>query len=150
MYSTRTIAEVNIRKARNFADSINSNMVLPFANQKVVEYFKKMPEQYLFDRKTLKNKLILRKILKERIGLDSDALGKLGFSYDSRSIVLQNWDWMHQEMQQCPLWEQAGLLKVITRMKNRMNGTGWGAGAAGRLLYRIYLLSAWYNQNQYI
>lgn len=36
---------------------------------------------------------------RDRIGLDSVALGKLGFSYDSRSIVLQNWDWMHQEMQ---------------------------------------------------
>ena len=95
----------------------------------------------------LKNKLILRKILKDRIGLDSDALGKLGFSYDSRTIVLQNWDWMLQEMQQCGLWHQPGLVKVVTRMKNRMNGKGWGAGASGRLLYRIYLLSAWYNRN---
>ena len=87
---------------------------------------------------------------RDRIGLDSDALGKLGFSYDSRSIVLQNWDWMLQEIQQCNLWHQTGLVKVVTRLKNRMNGTGWGAGAAGRLLYRIYLISAWYNKNQYL
>ena len=149
IYSTRTIAEVHIRKARNFADSIHANIVLPFANQHVAEYFAKMPEQHLFDRKTLKNKLILRKILKDRIALDSDALGKLGFSYDSRSIVLQNWDWMLQEMQQCTLWHQPGLVKVINRMKARMNGKGWGAGSAGRLLYRIYLLSAWHNKNRY-
>jgi len=138
------------RKARNFADSINANMVLPWANQQVAGYFAKMPEQHLFDRKALKNKLILGKILKDRIGLDSDALGKLGFSYDSRSIVLQNWDWMHQEMQQCNLWHQPGLLKVMTRMKNRMNSTGWGAGAAGRLLYRMYLLSAWQRKSEYL
>lgn len=145
-----TASELHIRKARNFADSINSTLVLPFANQQVAEYFAKMPEQYLFDRKTLKNKLILRKILKDRIGLDSDALGKLGFSYDSRSIVLQNWDWMLLEMQQCHLWKQAGLEQVIARMKNRINGTGWGSGSAGRLLYRIFLLSAWFNSNKYI
>ena len=54
--------EIFTRKARNFADSINANMVLPFANQQVAEYFAKMPEQHLFDRKALKNKLILRKI----------------------------------------------------------------------------------------
>jgi hypothetical protein len=36
-----------------------------------------MPEAYLFDRKLLKNKLILRKILDEHIGLDSDQIGKI-------------------------------------------------------------------------
>lgn len=49
-----------------------------------------MLEQYLFDRQALKNKFILRKILKERIGLDSDSIGKLGCSYDLRSVVLNN------------------------------------------------------------
>lgn len=87
---------------------------------------------------------------RDRIGLDSDALGKKGWTYDSSSIVLQNWDWMLQEIQQCQLWEQTGMLKVLSRMKKRMNGTGWGAGAAGRLLYRINLISAWYNKNQYL
>lgn len=142
--------EIFTRKARNFADSIGSNMILPWANQQVAEYFAKMPEEHLFDRKTLKNKLILRKMLKERNIVDSDALGKMGFSYDSRSIVLQNWENITQEITDCQLWNQPGLVKVITRMKNRMNGNGWGAGAAGRLLYRIYLISAWVNHNKYV
>lgn len=150
MYSTRTIAEVHIRKARNFADSINSNMVLPFANQQVAEYFAQMPEQHLFDRKTLKNKLILRKILKDRIGLDSDALGKLGFSYDSSSVVMHNWDWMLQEMQQCTLWHQPSLLRMVTRLKDVMQSEHKYADFSGRLIYRTYLLSAWYNRNRYL
>jgi asparagine synthase (glutamine-hydrolysing) len=147
---TAIATEMFQRKARNFADSINSNLVLPFANQQVAEYFAKMPEAHLFDRKALKNKLILRKMLKDRIGLDSDALGKMGFSYDSRSIVIQNWESITQEITACPLWNQPGLVNVIARMRNRMYGTGWGAGAAGRLLYRIYLLSAWHNRNRYV
>lgn len=148
LYSTVTISEAHIRKARNFADSINGNMVLPWANQRVAEYFSKMPEQYLFDRKTLKNKLVLRKILKDRIGLDSDKLGKMGMGWTSNasSIVLNNWDWVLKEMQQCKLWNKTGLVKVVTRMKNSMNGTGWGAGAAGQFISKIYLLSAWYNR----
>ncbi|PYF79861.1 asparagine synthase (glutamine-hydrolysing) [Marinomonas alcarazii] len=144
-----TASELHIRKARNFADSISSNLVLPFANQQVSEYFAKMPEQHLFDRKAFKNKLILRKILKDRIGLDSDALGKLGFSYDSRSIVLQNWDWMLQEIQQCNLWHQADLTKILGRMRNNMDKKGWQAKAARSWIYRLYLISAWYNKNQY-
>lgn len=138
------------RKARNFTDSINANIVLPWANQQVAEYFAKMPEEYLFDRKTLKNKLILRKILKERIGLDSDALGKLGFSYDSRSIFIQNGDWMLQEIQQCSLWHQPGLVKVINRLKNDMQSSHKYSEFSGRIINRIFLLSAWYNYNKYI
>jgi asparagine synthase (glutamine-hydrolysing) len=150
IYSTRTITERMIRKLFNFADVIDSKVILPFANQKVAEYFAKMPECYLFGRKTLKNKLILRKILKERINLDSDAVGKMGWSYDSRSVVLKNWDNINQEISACLLWNLPGLLKVTSRMKNRMNGTGWGAAAAGRFLYRLYLISAWYNHNKFI
>jgi asparagine synthase (glutamine-hydrolysing) len=138
------------RKARNFADSINSNLVLPWANQKVAEYFTKMPEEHLFDRKTLKNKLILRKMLKDRNVIDSDALGKMGFSYDSRSIVLQNWDNITQENTACPLWHQPGLVKVIGHLKKTMQSNHKYADLSGRLIYRIYLLSAWYNRNRYL
>jgi asparagine synthase (glutamine-hydrolysing) len=145
-----TASELHIRKARNFADTINSNLVLPFANQQVAEYFAKMPEQHLFDRKTLKNKLILRTMLKDRIGLDSDALGKLGFSYDSRSIVLQNWDFMLQEIEQCTLWHQPGLVKVVTRLKSFMQSNHRFSEYIGFLIYRIYLMSVWFNRNRYI
>ena len=93
---------------------------------------------------------MLRDLLKTRMGLDSDKIGKMGWSYDSRSIVLQNWDNILQELQTCTLWNQPGLLKVVTRMRSRMDGKGWGAGASGRYIYRIYLISAWYNRSRYL
>ena len=141
---------MHIRKARNFADSIGSKLILPFANQKLAEYFTKLPETYLFDRKQLKSKLILREILKSRIGLDSDKLGKMGWAYDSGNIVLQNWSDIMFEIQACKLWCQVDLLKILNRMRNRMNGKGWGAIASGRYIYRIYLISCWYNHNKYL
>lgn len=150
IYSTRAITERMIRKLFNFVEVNNSNIVLPFADQKIAEYFAKMPEQYLFDRKTLKNKIILRNILKERISLDSDALGKMGWTYDTSSIVMQNWDWMLQEMQKCTLWHHPGLVKVVNRLKGVMQSNHKYAVLSGRLIYRIYLLSAWYNHNKYL
>lgn len=138
------------RKVRNFTDSIGGNMILPWANQQVAEYFAKMPEAHLFNRKSLKNKLILRKMLKDRIGLDSDVLGKMGFSYDSRSIVLQNWCHITQAITACPLWHQPGLAKVTARLKITMQSNHKYADLSGRLIYRIYLLSAWYNHNRYL
>jgi asparagine synthase (glutamine-hydrolysing) len=145
-----TASELHIRKARNFADSISANMVLPFANQQVASYFAKMPEQYLFDRETLKNKLVLRKILKNRMDLDSDALGKMGFTYDTRSLILQNWEWISAEIKECDLWDQPGLVKVLARMRNSMDKKGWQAKAARSWIYRLYLISAWFNRNKYL
>ena len=148
--TTITAAELHIRKVRSFADSINSNLVLPFTNQTVAEYFAKMPETYLFDRKQFKNKLILRTLLKERIGLDSDKLGKMGFSYDSRSVVLQNWNWITQEIHQCSLWHQPGMEKVLNRLKSTMQNNHKYAEFSGRLIYRKYLISSWFNRNRFI
>jgi len=145
-----TAAELHIRKVRIFADAIAANFVLPFANASLADYFARMPETYLFDRKTQKNKLILRKILKDRIGLDSDALGKMGFSYDSRTIVLQNWETIAREIYACPLWNKPSLEKLVTRMRGRMNGKGWGSRSAGRMLYRVYLVSCWRNKCRWV
>lgn len=89
------------RKARNFADTTTSNLILPFTNEAVASYFAQMPETYLFDRKLLKNKLILRKILKERIELDSDKLGKLGYTFDFIGIIKNNWEFISHEILSC-------------------------------------------------
>ena len=148
--ATPISTEMFQRKARNFTDSIGANMILPFATEKVAKYFSSMPESYLFDRKTLKNKLILRQLLKERLNLDSDQLGKLGFTYDSRAIVLNNWQMITQEINNCTLWNQKGIQNLCRRLRKKMDGKGWGAGASGRLIYRLYLLSAWYNKNKYL
>lgn len=150
IYSKLTIPEVHIRKVRNFADSVNANMVFPWANQRIAKYFSKMPEQYLFDRKTLKNKLILRKILKDRIGIDSDSLGKLGFEYDNSALVLQNLDYIIQKITACSLWHQPGLLKIITRMKKRMNSKGRGSRKVKVFLCQLLLISSWHSHNRFI
>ncbi|TRO40099.1 hypothetical protein EQ832_08500 [Pseudomonas sp. ALS1131] len=143
-------SEMHIRKARNFADSICSNMILPFTNKVVAEYFSKMPEKYLFERKTLRNKVVLRELLKRRIELDSDALGKMGWSYDASGILRRNWEGMSCEVLRCKLWDQPSLSKVIKRLSSRMEDSTWRGRTAARLLYRLYLISAWYNYNKYI
>ena len=94
--------------------------------------------------------VLTRKFLRDRIGLDSDVLGKQSFSYDSHSILLQNWDWMLREMLQCPLWRQVGLVQFIARLKEVMQSQHKYADLSGRLIYRTYLLSAWYNRNRYL
>lgn len=142
--------EIFTRKVRNFCDSMDSNMILPWASPEVAKYFSQMPAEYLFDDKLLKNKLILRKMLERRVGLDSDVLGKLGFSYDSRSVIVKNWDFIYQEILQATLWNHKELIKVVHRMRSRLGKTGWSGKAASIWIYRLYLISVWYNNNKYL
>ncbi|MGP9801368.1 asparagine synthase-related protein [Rheinheimera sp. NSM] len=150
IYSTRVITERMIRKLHNFSDVIGAKIILPFTDSQVAYYFGKMPESHLFDRHQLKNKLTLRKILKDRVELDSDAIGKMGWTYDFSSIVLQNWDHIISEIKSCKLWQKPGLEKVITRLKGTMQSKHKYAHLSGQLIYRIYLLSAWANWNRYL
>ncbi len=140
--------EIFTRKVRNFSAAVGSNLILPFTNFNVASYLSKTPEVYLFDRATLKNKLILRSVLKDRIGLDSDALGKMGFSYDCQSIVSQNWDLITGEIYGCSLWDRAGLETVIPRLARTMRSRHKYSEFAGRLIYRVYLISSWYRKSK--
>lgn len=142
--------EIFTRKARNFVDSINSNLVLPWANQKVAEYFAKMPEEHLFDRKLLKNKLILRKILKNRIGLDSDAIGKMVWEYDARGLVNRNWDFFLSEIRTSRLWQKNNVLALIFRLKKISETNHRYAESCSRQIYRLYLISAWEKHNRHL
>lgn len=149
IYSSVIINEMMIRKLRNFTDVNKSNMILPFADENISEYFALMPETLLFDRKSLRNKLILRKILKERMNLDSDNIGKKGWSYDYSSIVINNLDLITNEIENCQFWSALGTNKVLTRLKKKLYGTDWSAETSRRLIYRLYLLSLWLNKNKF-
>jgi asparagine synthase (glutamine-hydrolysing) len=142
--------EIFSRKARNFADSISANIVLPWANEKIAEYFSAIPEEYMFDRRSLKNKLVLRDILKRRLGLDSDALGKLGFSYDTHSVVTSNLNFMLSEIRSCSLWDNMSTSKVLERFLAKSKKSTRAGAVSKNLIYRIYLISVWYNRNEFI
>ena len=144
-------SELHIRKVRNFVDTNNSNLILPFANEKVASYFAKMPEKYLFDRKKLKNKLILRKILKNKIGLDSDALGKRYWNYQANSIIKKNSDWFIKEILSSSLWNESEIKKLTNRfLKIILKDSKYYSNFSNRMIYRLYLLSSWKSKNRYL
>lgn len=148
--TTLRFSEISLRKARIFADSIKSNLILPFTNQNVAEYFFKIPEKYLFDRKTLKNKLILRNILKQRIGLDSDKVGKKTFNHDTNLIVDLNWNEIAGEISRCNLWNKEEVNILINRLRKTMKTSKKYSNFSGVLIYRLYLISSWKNYSKYL
>jgi len=142
--------EVFTRKVRNFSDSVGGNMVLPWANQHVSEYFAKMPEVYLFDRKALKNKLVLRRILKDRIGLDSDLIGKKGWTYDHTGLVMLNFAYIFNTISECSLWSLDGVEDLKRRLKNMPSSDARKSIILRGMIYRIFLISMFLNLNKYL
>ncbi|MNY45195.1 hypothetical protein D3C86_1802790 [compost metagenome] len=140
---------MHIRKIRCATDYWGSNCILPFANQSVAEYFQKLPEAYQFDRTTRKNKLILRKILKTNLGLDSDAIGKKGYVFDYGSLLTSIFHDVTSEIHSCTLWKSQGIRNTCKRLERKILNTS-GNSAAKILYLRLYLISAWFNRNKYI
>jgi len=142
--------EIFIRKVRNFADVTNSNLILPWTNQMVAKYFSKLPEKYLFSRTEFKNKLILRKILKDKIGLNSDKVGKMFYEFDFFSILMMMKKEVDEEILSCKLWRERGIKKVLTNLYKKIDSNHRLNRIIKVLVQRLYLISAWYNHNRYV
>jgi len=134
-----------IRKSRNCASLYNANLILPWCDATIASYFSTLSENQLFNRKELKNKLVLRKILKEKINLDSDKLGKMAFSFDFFSILMLMINEVKEEILNCQLWKRDRVEELFTKLMSNSHKE-----KNQILLQRLYLISSWYNKNRYI
>jgi asparagine synthase (glutamine-hydrolysing) len=139
-----------MRKARNFCDAFGNNMVFPWANEKVARHFMFMPERSLFDRQGFRNKLPLRNMLKDKIGIDSDQVGKRGYPYDLRGFVLKNKDFVVSQIESCELWSRESSNKVVTELSLKLGDTGRIGVFSSQLLYQIFMVSSWYNNCRWL
>ncbi len=134
-----------MRKARNFAAVYGVNLIFPWADRQVAEYVKRIPERFLFDRDNFRNKLILRKILKERLGLDSDALGKFSYGFNAYGLLSRMKNQVTKEILDCSLWNPQEAEKILQKLEE---GANKGKRLFRKLWVRLYLISAWYNHNR--
>lgn len=142
--------EMFTRKIRNFSDVYKSNLILPFTNEKVVSYFYNLPEKYLFDRKNFRNKLILREILHNRVNLNSDKLGKMAYVFDFYSVLMMMKEEVDKEILTCKLWNEKGITKLLDSFYKKIEKKHIMENDFQRLIQRLYLISAWYNNNRYV
>ncbi|RAP27569.1 hypothetical protein DID74_00250 [Candidatus Marinamargulisbacteria bacterium SCGC AG-333-B06] len=146
--------EIFTRKIRNFSDAINSNIILPFTNQAVIDYFNTLPEEFLFNRKEFRNKVVLREILMKYINLDSDNLGKMGYDFNSSLLIINNWEYFYNNIITCSYWKTNNLGLLVEKLKGNINFKGYNLNRKSRLslslIYRLYLISMWLNNCKYI
>ena len=94
--------------------------------------------------------MILRKILKRRIDLDSDLIGKKTFSHDTNIIVDLNWKEILTEIKKCNLWSDKEMVILVNRLRKTMKSKKKYSNFSGVLIYRIYLISCWNNYFKYL
>ena len=152
IYTPWTIAEMHIRKVQNFADSVNSKLILPFTDRNVVNYITNLSEENLIDINNLKNKIFLRQLLKKYIGLDSDKLGKYGWGFHPLDLLINNLDFYSTEIINCRLWKKNEIKNILERLISKAikADSSYSATNARTYIFNLYLISAWINKNIYI
>ncbi|MNG30132.1 hypothetical protein D3C85_1608590 [compost metagenome] len=65
-------------------------------------------------------------------------------------MVVRNWGALSSEITNCELWNKAGLESVTGRLTKKTDLGGRESLRAMDLLYRLYLISSWYNHNKFL
>ena len=143
-------AEMHIRKFRNAASVWQSNPILPFADKDVANYLFNLPESLEFERSTGRNKIILRQLLNNRMALDSDKIGKMGFTVNYESTLSALKEHIKHEITHCELWNKKNVLSLYTHLTSVSDGQSSNKHRAASLIHRLFLLSSWINHSIYL
>lgn len=142
--------EIFMRKVRNFADMNNANVIFPWADSNVADYFQNIDRKFLYNEKKFKNKLILRDLLKSKLDLDSNKLGKLGYTFDYWKILLSMESIVKDNIVDCELWDKNKIEQIYNRLYKRSIIDSRFSNRAKSLIQRLYLISSWFNYNRYV
>jgi len=137
------------RKLRNFACAYSLDLVLPWTNSAIAKYFSCLPERYMFDRKKLKNKLIFREILKDELELDSDKIGKRGYAFNWIEVLKGLGEFIEDEIYKCELWNRE-IHKIVNKINKNLKMPYKRSWIVEYLYYRLFVISAWYNNSKYL
>lgn len=149
LWGTHVEQSIFIQKVRNYAQVYNSNLILPWTDKEVAKYFYSLDELLLFDRKQLKNKLVLREMLKKHDIVDSDKIGKYGYKFNYHQLNLKNWEFVIREISSCAYWN-ADTKDIVNQWKEKAKQKTWSGGQAARNINRLFILSLWLNYSKWL
>ncbi|MCS7149115.1 MAG: asparagine synthase-related protein [Caldimicrobium sp.] len=134
-----------IRKVLNFAEVFGATLILPWASPEIAMYVGRLSEKTLLDRKTFRNKIPLRELLKKHLELDSDKLGKYSYGFDVYAFLLKMENKVREEILSCTLWNTREAERLYKFLKSKDNKKLFR-----NILIRLFMLSAWHNHNYYL
>jgi hypothetical protein len=131
-------------KTRTVASHIGASAVFPWCDAGVIEYVFNLPAAARFNLERGLNKVLVRQLLRERLGYDSALIGKRHFANDNYILLKILRDYILEHVSACGLWNQsavdlARLYLDSTEARSRL-----------RPLFTLFVVSAWFNLSRYV
>lgn len=104
-------------KAHVAAECYDARASFPFDDGDLAQYYFHLPEADRFDRAALQNKVLLRRMLRERLGYDDARLGKRVFEFDGPGFLLAHRKLVEHEIGSCPQWSP----QVLDTLRGQLN-----------------------------
>tara|TARA_Y100000768_G_scaffold388368_1_gene383839 strand:+ start:2736 stop:4208 length:1473 start_codon:yes stop_codon:yes gene_type:complete len=140
-----------ITKLQCYSQIVNSKAIFPWTNSELATYFLNLNDQYLFDKRLLKNKLILRKILEKRLSIDFDKIGKKDFKFNYWKLMNTNKKFVINTIINCSLFTNKNYLKsLIEKLFSNALKNNLISNRSKTLINQIFQICIWYNNSKYI
>ena len=131
-----------IEKARVTGETFAVGTAFPFFDPDLADYYFHLPESDRFDRARSTNKVLLRRMLRERLDYDDARLGKRVFEFDGVGFLQQHRKFVLHEITGCPLWnDRVGPLVTGLIDRPRALRKTWPS------LLALFQLSGWITRN---
>jgi len=132
-------------KTRLAASLYESTAYFPFCSKDFIDYYFNLSEHLRFDRKTYTNKIFIRNLLKDRLGYNSNKIGKKIFGVDSTHFFKENKGFILNEIENCSLLS-ASTTDICNTWIKKLDRQTFHYQA----VFAILSLSGWYNNSKYL
>lgn len=130
------------QKARTAGETFGLRPAFPYMDPDLAGYYFHLPEADRFDRASSTNKVLLRRMLRERLDYDDTRLGKRVFEFDGAGFLQTHRQYVLREITGCPLWnDRVGpLVQGLIDRPKALRKT-WPS------LLALFQLSGWITRN---
>lgn len=103
-----------MRKGRLAAHAFGADIAFPFADAALIDYVFNLPEPARFSADFTTNKILLRQMLKEKLGYDAAQIGKRVFYFDSHALFKRLRPWVEDVVLKNPYWQQSNTTHALS------------------------------------
>lgn len=127
------------------ARALGMRGVYPYQDAAVIDYYFNLPEAERYDKARGVNKLLLRRLLRERLGYDERAVGKRAFQFDGAGFVSRHRAFVEDEILGCGLFD-VGAHRRLRRWIDAAAGRGY----AWQPVLGLFQFAGWYNHSRHL
>jgi len=126
------------------SSAYNNEIFFPFTDPELVDYYFNLPMEFRYNKKEGINKVLLRKLIGEKIEIDDFFKVKSGFRYDMPSFISTNFPEIKNDILNCKLFnsnEIESWLYSVEKVKNNY--------VVSCKIYIVTTLATWFNANEF-